>query len=91
MMVEKTKPNLLKCKCKYCPSYSLLCLLKAAPGAAKKFLMPAKSLEQARNAESLFCAFGPSQCIKEKLGCICGSCPVYNENNLQGGYFCQRP
>lgn len=39
--------------------------------------------------EIAFCAQTKSSCIKEaKDACICGSCPVYIENKLGGGYFC---
>jgi hypothetical protein len=39
--------------------------------------------------ERLFCARQRSKCSMDssKL-CICGSCPVFKENKLIGGYFC---
>lgn len=39
--------------------------------------------------EKLFCARKKSGCdMDAKKMCICGTCPVYNENDLSGAYFC---
>lgn len=39
--------------------------------------------------EKLFCARKKSDCAMDASKmCICGVCPVYNDNNLSGGYFC---
>jgi hypothetical protein len=39
--------------------------------------------------ERLFCARTNSTCVmNEGQPCICGSCPVYFENYLEGGYYC---
>lgn len=39
--------------------------------------------------EKLFCATQKSVCAMDSSKmCICGSCPVYAENALVGGYFC---
>ena len=40
--------------------------------------------------EALYCARGPSKCEIEVKQCICDKCPVYNENNLDVLYFCDR-
>ena len=39
--------------------------------------------------ETLFCARKKATCpMDSKKFCICGMCPVYENNNLKGGYFC---
>ncbi len=38
--------------------------------------------------EGLFCARGKSGCELDRLGCICGQCPVQSEHLLVGGYYC---
>lgn len=40
-------------------------------------------------AEKLFCARKKSECEMDgKKMCICGMCPVFEQNKLIGGYFC---
>jgi len=85
--VERTKKNIFSCQCKFCPSYSAGCLLKAAPQMAKVFLVPG-SLKKETQLENLFCAYPASKCIKEKKGCKCPSCPVQKEYDLNGAYYC---
>jgi hypothetical protein len=36
----------------------------------------------------LFCGHGRSKLEIERLGCICGSCLVQQENGLDGLYYC---
>lgn len=88
MPVEKTKKNLLQCRCKICPSYPLGCLLKATPGLTKIFVSPESSLEKQAHVESLFCAFEESDCIKAKKGCKCPRCPVHQKYGLDKIYYC---
>ena len=39
--------------------------------------------------EKLYCAKGKSECeLDYKKICICGACPVYEANDLKGGFFC---
>lgn len=85
--MEKTKANLLHCRCKFCPSYSFGCLLKAGPGMAKVFLESDGPKKEA-HVESLFCAYGLSNCIKEKKGCKCPGCPVFKKYQLDKMYHC---
>jgi len=40
--------------------------------------------------ELLYCAKGETVCELTEYGCLCGACPVYEEYNLDGGYFCLR-
>lgn len=40
--------------------------------------------------ELLYCAKGMSACGLAEKGCICGTCPVHEENNLTTGYFCTK-
>lgn len=87
--VEKNKKNLLQCRCKTCPSYSLGCLIKAGPKIAKTFLSSQKSLEKETHLESLFCAFEKSDCIGNKKGCRCPDCAVYKKYGLNKAYYCQ--
>jgi len=41
-----------------------------------------------RDDESLYCARAISGCDIMANGCICGTCLVYDENQLESGYFC---
>jgi hypothetical protein len=85
--VEKNKSNLIQCRCKFCPSYPLGCLIKASPQMAKIFLTPGGAEKEA-HVENLFCAFGSSNCIKDKKGCKCPGCPVHKKYNLEEVYYC---
>jgi hypothetical protein len=40
--------------------------------------------------EILYCAQGKTTCELSKKGCLCGACPVHEEYNLTGAYFCFR-
>lgn len=83
--VKKTKENLKKCACIKCPSYTLMCKMKGIPANVSAMV---KGLEKAEHMEGMFCAFDKSKCIEKEEGCICGSCPIYKENNLDKYYYC---
>ncbi len=83
--VEKTRENLLKCRCKSCPSYTFACKLSAMPGNII-LLMDAK--DDRLHAETMFCAYGKSQCISDEKGCICPDCEVLEEYGLEKTYYC---
>ncbi|TSA44944.1 DUF2769 domain-containing protein [bacterium] len=38
--------------------------------------------------EILYCATGKTTCALAEKGCLCGACPVHEEYDLDGGYFC---
>jgi hypothetical protein len=38
--------------------------------------------------EILYCATGKTAYELSEKGCLCGACPVHEEYNLNGGYFC---
>ena len=40
--------------------------------------------------ELLFCARGRSQAPKQKAGCNCSLCDVWNKYDLEEFYYCQR-
>lgn len=40
--------------------------------------------------ELLFCARGATGCGPRAVSCICGDCPVWQENSLTGHYFCMQ-
>ena len=84
--VEKSKENLKKCICMKCPSYTFTCKIKSMP--KNMMNMMSKDLSKVEHMEGMFCAFGESKCIKEEKGCICASCELYKENNLNKSYFC---
>ncbi|MEM4525020.1 MAG: glutamate synthase-related protein [Methanothermobacter sp.] len=42
------------------------------------------------HGESLYCLEGNSQFEVHERGCLCASCPVYYEKNLEGLYFCNK-
>lgn len=37
-----------------------------------------------------FPTIGASDEITEEKGCLCAGCPVFEENDLQNGYYCTR-
>jgi len=43
-----------------------------------------------KNNETLYCAEGrgKSACDLLDRGCLCGSCPLWDEYELKDGYFC---
>ncbi|MGZ7049581.1 MAG: glutamate synthase-related protein [Methanobacterium sp.] len=42
------------------------------------------------NGDVLYCANGKSRCDIEPEGCICNTCPVYFEYELNGLYYCNK-
>jgi len=42
------------------------------------------------SGDILFCATGKSSCDINAKGCICDSCPVYEEYELDGVYYCNK-
>ncbi|MDP2708569.1 MAG: DUF2769 domain-containing protein [bacterium] len=42
----------------------------------------------AEKQELLYCAKGATACPLTNEGCICGACPVFIKNGLEGGFFC---
>ena len=82
--VPKTAENLMKCRCMSCPSYTDECKEKAMPGI--------KELKEGKmdqpHAEAMFCAYEKSDCISEEQGCVCPTCALFSEYNLQHNYFC---
>ena len=83
--VEKTKGNLVKCKCLFCPSYSFACKAKSTPSNVS---MLVGDMDKKEHAEKLFCAFEPSTCIEETKGCLCSSCEVEHKYDLTKHYYC---
>lgn len=83
--VEKNTQNLMKCLCKKCPSYTFLCKIQATPNIVHSLV---SGLESTDHMESMFCAFGPSKCLEEKKGCLCGECGVFREHKLSQYYYC---
>jgi len=84
--VAKTKENLKKCKCVKCPTYSFACKIKAIPEGISDMLK--RDISEEKHMEMMFCAFEASKCIKEEKGCICTTCEVHTENNLDKTYYC---
>jgi len=83
--VAKNKENLKKCLCIKCPSYTLGCKLKAMP---KNMMDMMSGIEKKKHFEGMFCAFEKSACLKEGKPCLCSTCPVYKENDLNNLYYC---
>ncbi|MDW7668748.1 MAG: DUF2769 domain-containing protein [Bacillota bacterium] len=83
--VAKTKENLKKCLCMKCPSYTFSCKMKSMPG---NVILMMGSTEDKIHAEAMFCAYEKSRCIDEEKGCICGTCELFKEYELENKYFC---
>lgn len=86
--VDKTKENLIKCKCKFCPSYGIKCKLKEMPHDILEVVEHFSDVSKAGHIDCLFCAFGKSECITEEKGCKCGECEVFKEYELDSTYYC---
>ena len=86
MSVEKNKENLKMCKCMSCPSYTTTCKIKGMPGNLAT--MVTGGLEKAEHFEGMFCAYGKSNCIKEKKECVCPTCPVEKKYSMTGSTYC---
>lgn len=83
--VEKTKSNLIKCKCLFCPSYKVVCKIESTPANISLLV---GNMEKKTHAEKLFCAYEPSTCIEEAKGCLCYSCEVQAKYGLSKQYYC---
>ncbi len=85
LTVEKTKGNLIKCKCLACPSYEFACKVESMPS---NVLLLIGDMDKKVHAEKLFCAYEKSECIKEERGCLCPSCEVQEKYGLDKLYYC---
>ncbi|NLG10688.1 MAG: DUF2769 domain-containing protein [Coriobacteriaceae bacterium] len=83
--VEKTKANLLVCKCLVCPSYEFTCKVQSMPS---NVLLLIGDMDERIHAEKLFCAYEKSSCIEQAKGCICGECKVQEKYGLTKYYYC---
>lgn len=83
--VEKTKHNLIACKCLFCPSYDFACKVESMPSNT---LLLIGNMDKKIHAEKLFCAYEPSNCIAEEKGCLCPTCEVQKTYGLEKTYYC---
>ena len=83
--VAKTKKNWNNCICSKCPSYTLVCKIKAMPSM---ILAMMRDISKYDHMEGFFCAFEKSSCIIAKKGCICGNCLVYTQYKLDTLSYC---
>jgi len=42
------------------------------------------------NNERFFCSKGKAECNLEKIGCLCGTCPVKRAYGLTEFYYCDK-
>jgi len=78
--VAKTRENILKCLCKKGPTYSFTCKVMAMPG---NLILLVDPKEDRPWAETMFCAYSKSNCIKEEKGCLCAQCKYTRKMNWQ--------
>jgi hypothetical protein len=83
--VEKSKSNLIACKCFSCPSYAFACKVESMPS---NVLLLIGNMDKKVHAEKLFCAYEKSDCITEEKGCLCPTCEVQINNKLEHVYYC---
>ncbi|MBI2849444.1 MAG: DUF2769 domain-containing protein [Chloroflexi bacterium] len=83
--VAKTKANLMKCLCMRCPTYTFTCKVKSIP--SNMFAMM-RDIGKLDHLEGMFCAFEKSICITEEKGCICMTCALYKQYDLDKAYYC---
>lgn len=41
-----------------------------------------------KGGEALYCAKGKTACVFQDKGCICAACPLWEQYDLEKGYFC---
>ncbi len=83
--VARTRDNLKKCRCIKCPTYTFMCKIKTMPVNIAAMM---SDIGKVGHMEAMFCAFGNSKCISEEKGCICMTCALFKENNLDKAYYC---
>ena len=83
--VARTRENLGKCQCMKCPTYTFMCKIRNMPGNIMAMM---RDIGKVDHMEAMFCAFGDSRCITDEKGCICPTCAIYAENNLDKTYYC---
>ena len=83
--VAKTKANLKKCRCMRCPSYTFMCKMRNMLGLMMAMM---GDISKKNHLEAMYCAYDKSNCITKERGCICMSCALFKENNLDKAYYC---
>jgi len=79
--VKTTNTNIRHCRCPQCP-------VQGNSECSKKWIN-SQDPEETSQAK-LFCARGKSSCndLNKNERCICPSCIVWDENNLDQTYYC---
>lgn len=83
--VARTEENLERCQCMKCTTYTFICKVRSLPGNVVNML---GDIGNVTHMEGMFCSFGESKCIREEKGCICMTCAIYKENDLDKAYYC---
>lgn len=83
--VARTGENLERCQCMKCPSYTFMCKVMNLPSNVVNMI---GEIDKVEHMEGMFCAFGKSKCIREEKGCICMTCEIYKENDLDKAHYC---
>ena len=83
--VAKTKENLKKCRCMKCPTYTFMCKMKNMPGNIVAMM---SDIGKKDHMEAMYCAFDKSKCIDEEKGCICMTCDLFKQYDLDQAYYC---
>lgn len=83
--VTRTKENLQKCQCMKCPTYTFMCKVKSMPSNIMAMM---SDIGKKDHMEAMYCAFDKSKCIDEEKGCICMTCELFKEYNLDKAYYC---
>ena len=83
--VTRTKENLKKCQCMKCPTYTFMCKMKSMPSNIMAMM---GDIGKKDHMEAMYCAFDKSKCIDEEKGCICMTCELFKEYNLDKAYYC---
>lgn len=89
--VDYTQENIDRCQCGKCPVYlSSQC----AKGKNATIDWTSGALPPADTIEGIYCAaaVGKTKCddLNATLQCQCPTCPVWEDYDLSGTYFCAR-
>jgi hypothetical protein len=88
--VDFNMDNIKKCQCTVCPVQA------QSECVAKKMKILKKQMSQSvpkpEDVPGVYCSQGQAVCkdLDPGKACVCPTCAVWTENNLQSNYYCQK-
>lgn len=91
--VELTKDNALTCLCSKCPVQAeSACVAEKTTSLMVAMEGEMEDMPSPADVPRVYCSTGVATCDDLDLSqiCICGECPVFEENGLGQWKYCQR-